>query len=156
MAKSVEIGVGSVKLTISFDTVEELRVALGQVEEIKNVLKENLPEALAEPIKPLRKELEPFFDIDGGKPVMSRPPPTKIKKVCLALYAWGPAGALPSEIASLSNVQNPSNSVLHNPSYKKYFKQLNSGKYILTDAGFSFVTKEILTEPKEEKQDATS
>jgi hypothetical protein len=154
MAKSVTFRVGTVKLTISFDTVEELKTALGQVEDIKKVLKESLPEASTEPSKTVRKELEPFFDYEGGKLVMSRPPPTNIKKVCLALYALNADGAFPKEIGDLSRVQNPSNSVMHAPIYEKYFKQLKNGKYVLTDAGYSFVANEILTKPKEEKQDA--
>ena len=78
MVKSVEFGIGSVKLTISFDTVEELKTALGQVDEIKQVLKEIVPEASTEAPKIVRKELQPFFDYEGGKLVMSRPPPTDI------------------------------------------------------------------------------
>jgi|SRR5437870_9986113 len=154
MVKSVEFGIGSVKLTISFDTVEELKTALGHVDEIKQVLKEIVPEASTEAPKIVRKELQPFFDYEGGKLVMSRPPPTDIKKVCLALYALGAGGAFPKDIGDLSNVPNPSNKVMHAKSYKKYFKKLTNGKYILTDAGYSFVANEILTKEKEENQGA--
>jgi hypothetical protein len=153
MAKSVEFEVGSVKLTISFNTVEELKAALGQVEEIKKVLKESLPEASTEPSKTVRKDLEGFFDYQDGKLVMVKAPETKVKKVCLALYALDPdgAGVPPKEIGRLSRVQNPSNSVLHSPSYKKYFRQLKNGNYVLTDVGLAFVTNEILVTKEKEK-----
>lgn len=155
MAKSVEFGVGSVKLTITFDTVEELKIALGQVEDIKNVLKESLPEASTEPSKTVRKDLQDFFDYQDGKLVMIKAPDTKVKKVCLALYALDPdgAGIPPKEIARVSRVQNPSNSILHSPSYKKYFRQLKNGNYMLTDVGLAFVTNGILV-TKEKEQNA--
>ena len=155
MGKSVEFALGSVKLTITFDTTDELKTALGHVEEIKKALKESLPDATTEATKTVRPQLQPFFDYDGGKLVMSRPPPTNIKKVCLALYVLGPQGALPREIAALSNIQNPSKDILHNASYKKYFRQLTNGRYVLKDEGYSFVTNSILTMTKEENQDAT-
>ncbi len=156
MGKSVEFRIGSVKLAISFDSIDELKAALGQVEEIKKVLKESLPEESVEPSKTIRKDLEGFFDYHDGKLVMIKAPDTKAKRVCLALYAFDADGATPKEIASISHVQNPSNSILHNLSYKKYFRQLKNGKYVLTDDGLAYVTNNILTNPKEKKQDAST
>jgi hypothetical protein len=158
MAKSVEFGVGSVKLTISFDTVEELKTALGQVEDIKKVLKESLPEASTEAPKTVRKDLQGFFDYEGGKLVMVKAPKTKADKVCLALYALDPdgAGVSPKEIGRVSRVQNPSNSILHNASYKKYFRQLKNDDYVLTDKGLTHITNDILKVAEGQEQDATS
>lgn len=156
MGKSVEFGVGSVKLTISFDTLDELNTALGQVEEIKKVLKERLPEASAEPSKTIRKDLRGFFDYHDGKLVMTKAPHTRVKKVCLALYAIGADGTTPKEITTLSHVQNPSKSILHATSYRKYFRQLKNGRYVLTDEGLAYVTNEILTSPRENETNATT
>lgn len=156
MAKSVEFEVGSVKLTISFDTIEQLRTALGQVEEIKKVLKDNLPEASTDVAKIVRKDLEGIFDYHAGQLVMLRAPSSKVKKVCLMLYAVGSEGATPKEMTAVTKVQNPSNSLLHNVSYKKYFRKLANGKYVLTDVGLSFVTDVILPEIKEDKVSATT
>lgn len=156
MPKSVEFSVGSVKLTISFDTPEELKTALGDVEEIKKILKEKLPEASTEPSRVIRKDLEGICDYHDGKLIMLRAPDSKGKKVCLALYAIDADGATPKEIATISHVQNPSNSILHNLSYKKYFRKLTNGKYVLTDVGLSFVTGTILPELKEKEKGGTS
>jgi hypothetical protein len=146
MVKSVEFKIGVVELTISFDTVDELKTALGQVEEIKQVLKESLPEASAEPAKTVRKDLQGFFEYEGGNLIMVKAPKTKADKVCLALYALDPdgAGVSPKEIGRVSRVQNPSNSILHNASYKKYFRRLKNGDYVLTDKGLTHVTTDIL------------
>jgi hypothetical protein len=158
MTKSIEFSIGSVELTISFDTVDELKTALGQVEEIKKVLKENLSEASTEAPKAVRKDLQGFFDYQDGKLVMIKAPKTKADKVCLALYALDPdsAGIPPKEIARVSRVQNPSNSVLHNQSYKKYFRQLQNGDYVLTDKGLTHVTADIIGAEKEQNQVAST
>jgi intein/homing endonuclease len=152
MGKSVEFSIGSVELTISFDTVDELKTALGQIEEIKAVLKERLPEASAEVNKTMRKDLEGFFDYHARQLVMLKAPESKAKKVCLMLYAVGAEGATPKEITSVTKVQNPSKNLLHNRNYKKYVRKLSRGKYALTDVGLSFVTDVILPELKKEKK----
>ncbi len=155
MTKSVELEVGKVKLTISFDTPDELRTALGDLDEIRNILKEKIPEASAEPTKAIRKDLEGIFDYHESKLIMLKTPDTKVEKVCLALYAIDADGATPKEIGIVSHVHNPSQSILHNHTYRKYFRQVRDGKYVLTDVGLDYVTNTILPELRKRDQSVT-
>jgi predicted small secreted protein len=145
MTKSVEIGVGNVKLTISFNTPDELTTALGEVEEIKKILKERLPEASAEPVKIMREELKDICDVDGKYVIFKKSPYKKIDKVMLAIYAYGTSASV-DEIRRTTGILDPSGDVINPGASRKYFLSLGKKIYGLSDLGIQTVTEKIIPE----------
>lgn len=143
MSKELRIRRGDVELAIRFDTKEELVERLGDYEEITKIVQEKLGVSL-EQKRTTRKDLEGIIEVDNGKLILVKAPKSKVEKVCLVLYAIGSDGATPEEITAISHVPNPSRNILNNGSYKKYFRKIARGKYVLSDVGLSHVTNTIL------------
>lgn len=157
MGKTLSFGIGNTTLSISFERPEELKSALVDLEEIRQIIKENFGNSHVGEKKLVRKDLEGSFQYDSdGKLVMTKFPDSKVKKVALALYPYGGSGLTNKEITDLCGVANPSHSVLHDHKYRKYFRKVGKGKYALSDIGMTFVVKNILGENKEESTNAPS
>jgi len=145
MSKELRIKKGDIEISISFDTPSELEEQLKDYEKIVEVVKNRLDISFES--RRIRKDLEGICDFDENQVVLIKSPSSKVKKVCLVLYAYGPKGATLEEITLSSGIVNPSRNVLNNTGNKKYFRKLTN-KYALSDKGMSFVTKEILPELK--------
>ncbi|MEM3112536.1 MAG: hypothetical protein QXY90_05805 [Candidatus Anstonellales archaeon] len=154
MSKELRIKKGDVELSIHFDTKEQLKERLEDYEEISKIVEERLGVSF-ESKKTIRKDLEGICDFEGNHVVLIKSPSSKVKKVCLVVYAHGPAGATLEQIAAGSGISNPSRKVINNAGNMKYFRNLAKGKYALSDVGISFVTSEILPELRSEKPNGT-
>ena len=145
MSKEIRIKKGDVELAIHFDTKDQLKDRLADYEEISKIVEERLGVSF-ESKKIIRKDLEGICDFSDNHVVLIKSPSSKVKKVCLVLYAYGPTGATLEEITMSSGVTNPSRNVIRNTGSKRYFRSLGRGKYALNDVGITFVTTEVLSE----------
>lgn len=145
MSKELRIKKGDVELAIHFDTKDQLKEGLADYEEISKIIEERLGFSF-ESKKTIRKDLEGICDFSDNHVVLIKSPTSKVKKVNLVLYAYGPTGATLDEITMSSGVANPSRNVIRNTGSKKYFRSLEKGKYALSDTGITFVTTEVLPE----------
>lgn len=147
MSKELRVKKGEIEIAIQFETTEELQKKLEDFDKILTVVQEKLGVSF-ESKKIIRKDLEGICDFDNNHVVLIKSPTSKVKKVCLVMYAHGPTGATLDEIALESGISNPSKNVINAGSNKTYFRKLSKGQYALTDKGISFVTSEILPELK--------
>lgn len=155
MSKELRIKKGDVELSIHFDTKDQLKEGLNDYEEILKIVEERLGVSLASK-KIMRKDLEGICDFSGNHIVLIKSPDSQVKKICLALYAYGPSGATLEDMTATTGISNPSSNVLSIKGYKKYFRKLSKGKYALSDIGISSVTDEILPEIKNGKNNGSN
>lgn len=147
MSKELRIKKDDIELAIHFDTKEQLKERLVDHEEILQIIKERLGVSF-ESKKAIRKDLEGICDFENNHIVLIKSPSSKVKKVCLVLYARAPSGATLEEISLESGISNPSKNVINNGNNKVYFRKISKGRYALSDKGINFVTSEILPELK--------
>jgi len=132
-----------------------LKKGLEDYEEILKIVQDKLGVSF-ESKRTIRKDLEGICDFDGNHVVLIKSPSSKVKNVCLVLYAYGPNGATLEEITLSSGVTNPSRNVIRNTGNKKYFRNLAKGKYTLSDIGITLVTNEILLELRGENKNGSA
>jgi len=145
LSKELRIKKGDVELSIRFDTPSELKKRLEDFDDITKIVEEKLNVSF-ETKREVRKDLEGICDFENNQVVLIKPPSSKVKKVCLIMYAHGPEGANLEQITLASGITNPSKNVINNGDNKKYFRRIKSGVYGLSDTGITFVTNAILPE----------
>ena len=155
MSKELRIKKGEVEIAIRFETKEQLEEQLNDYDEIVDIVKNKLGVNF-ESKKTIRKDLEGICDYDDNQIVLIKSPSSKLKKVCLVLYAYGPSGTTLTEITLSSGVTNPSRNVINNTGGKQYFRLIGKNKYALSDKGISYVTETILPELKGEKDNGSN
>lgn len=155
MSKEIRIKKDNVEFAIYFDTKDQLKERLVDYEDISQIIEERLGVSF-ESKKTIRKDLEGICDFDNNIVVLIKSPESKLKKVCLVLYAYGPTGATLKEITISSGVTNPSRNVINNTANTKYFRSFARGKYALNDKGITFVTTKVLPELKGENKSGTN
>ena len=153
MPKELRIKKGEIEIAISFETKDQLEEQLKDYEDIVEIVKNKL--GVSFETRKIRKDLDGICDYDENKVVLIKSPSSKLKKVCLVLYAYGPSGATLEEITLSSGVTNPSRNVINNTGGKQYFRLIKKGEYTLSDKGISFVTETILPELKNVGENGT-
>ena len=148
--KELRIRKGDIEIAITFDTKEQLEEQLKDYDEIISVVKDKLGVSFES--KKVRKDLEGICDFENNKVVLIKSPSSQVMKVCLVLYAYGPAGTTLKDISLSTGIRNPSRNVLSIKSYKKYFRKISKDKHALSDAGISYITSTIIPELKGENQ----